>query len=417
MKNTNYFKSVISNTRKLYHCNTCHAKVICFAIIFLLLKPCVYAQVGEWEIDPSSSYAKTTTNANVGIGTNNPDGHTEIEYSAVRENGLIVSRVSTVTVIPGGGGNPTSLIPGFRSGTGSNTGLSINYNLATKLFDVNDAPLFLLRFKNSIYSTNPQSPSLNNIDNKLMFKSGCLGINSNNPRAELDVMHYGYNKNYPVAIFSMAQPLYVINDVDNGQVGENEGGIAAGGDVISNNTIGYTRHIQFVNYLSDNGFNNLSKDGDQGIFWTDGAGSTSVGTESVHGTNSNSGLVIAPWNHTLGGIRISNEGNVSIGIRDNFGYKLAVNGEIGCQKIHVEINHFPPDYVFNKEYKLLNIPDLEKFIKANKHLPEVPSATELLKNGMDLTEMNMLLLKKVEELTLYIIEQNKRIESLEKFVK
>jgi hypothetical protein len=80
-----------------------------------------------------------------------------------------------------------------------------------------------------------------------------------------------------------------------------------------------------------------------------------------------------------------------------------------------------PDYVFEKGYKLPSLKSVEKHIAANKHLPDVPSASEMKKNGVDLSQMNMTLLKKVEELTLYVIdqnkqimEQNKKIEALEK---
>jgi hypothetical protein len=72
-----------------------------------------------------------------------------------------------------------------------------------------------------------------------------------------------------------------------------------------------------------------------------------------------------------------------------------------------------PDYVFSSSYKIPKLPELEKFIQKNKHLPEVPSAKEMKKNGVDLAEMNMLLLKKVEEMTLLMIEQEKRIKHLE----
>jgi hypothetical protein len=61
--------------------------------------------------------------------------------------------------------------------------------------------------------------------------------------------------------------------------------------------------------------------------------------------------------------------------------------------------------------------EIETYIKENKHLPEVPSAKEMEKNGVQLGEMNMLLLKKVEELTLYVIEQNKEIKELKNEIK
>jgi hypothetical protein len=68
------------------------------------------------------------------------------------------------------------------------------------------------------------------------------------------------------------------------------------------------------------------------------------------------------------------------------------------------------DYVFEKDYKLMPLNDLDQFITENGHLPEVPTTEEAIKNGIELKEMNILLLKKVEELTLHLINQNKQIE-------
>ncbi|NJM17206.1 MAG: hypothetical protein HC896_19125 [Bacteroidales bacterium] len=75
------------------------------------------------------------------------------------------------------------------------------------------------------------------------------------------------------------------------------------------------------------------------------------------------------------------------------------------------------DYVFNEDYNLRTLTEVESFVKANKHLPGMPKGQELEKNGMDVAQMNNLLLEKIEELTLYVIEQNKRIEELEKQTK
>ncbi len=72
-----------------------------------------------------------------------------------------------------------------------------------------------------------------------------------------------------------------------------------------------------------------------------------------------------------------------------------------------------PDYVFDTtKYKLMSLADVERFVQTNRHLPEVPSAEEISKNGLDVAQMNLLLLKKVEELTLHLIEQEKRIKEL-----
>jgi len=76
-----------------------------------------------------------------------------------------------------------------------------------------------------------------------------------------------------------------------------------------------------------------------------------------------------------------------------------------------------PDNVFEPNYNLLPLKELEQYILKNKHLPGVPTQNEISKDGMDVYEMNAILLKKVEELTLYVIEQQKQIEQLENKIK
>jgi len=97
-------------------------------------------------------------------------------------------------------------------------------------------------------------------------------------------------------------------------------------------------------------------------------------------------------------------------------YKLFVKNGIRTEKVKVDIaaSNGWADYVFKKDYKLMPLKEVEHFITNNGHLPEVPSTEEAIKNGIELKEMNILLLKKIEELTLYTIEQQKRIEALEK---
>ena len=85
--------------------------------------------------------------------------------------------------------------------------------------------------------------------------------------------------------------------------------------------------------------------------------------------------------------------------------------EIKTGNLNVEVNNVA-DYVFDKNYKLLSLKDVEEYVKMNKHLPEIPNASELETNGMNVAEMNNLLLKKIEELTLYIIQLNKENEEI-----
>ncbi len=93
--------------------------------------------------------------------------------------------------------------------------------------------------------------------------------------------------------------------------------------------------------------------------------------------------------------------------------KLAVEGTIRAKEIKVMEVIGAPDYVFEADYKLRTLEATKAYIEENKHLPEIPSAAEMEANGIDLGDMNMRLLKKIEELTLYQIELLERIEKLE----
>lgn len=93
--------------------------------------------------------------------------------------------------------------------------------------------------------------------------------------------------------------------------------------------------------------------------------------------------------------------------------KLSVNGNIRAREIKVEVTNWP-DYVFRKSYDLKSLTEVEAFVNKHGHLPEIPSVGEVEVEGVSLGEMNKLLLKKIEELTLYLIEKDKKIEALDK---
>jgi hypothetical protein len=113
---------------------------------------------------------------------------------------------------------------------------------------------------------------------------------------------------------------------------------------------------------------------------------------------------------------VKSTGNVGIGTLDPGTYKLAVEGTIGARRIKV-VQSAWADFVFEPTYKLPSLAELETYIKVNKHLPDVPSAEEVSKNGLDVGEMNKILLQKIEELTLHVIEGDKRNRELEERIK
>jgi hypothetical protein len=108
-------------------------------------------------------------------------------------------------------------------------------------------------------------------------------------------------------------------------------------------------------------------------------------------------------------LHVTTAGNVGIGTADPKGYKLAVNGNAIFEKVIVKQYQNWPDYVFHATYRLRPLSEVEQFIKQYQHLPGVPSAADVEKNGLNLGDNQASLLKKIEELTLYLIEQNKEI--------
>jgi hypothetical protein len=111
-------------------------------------------------------------------------------------------------------------------------------------------------------------------------------------------------------------------------------------------------------------------------------------------------------------VSILGDGTVGIGTKNTQGYKLAVNGNAIFTKVRIKAYSAWPDYVFKKDYQLPGLDSLDKYIRLHQHLPGIAPAAEVKTAGMDVADGQAALLKKVEELTLYLIREHKEVEKL-----
>ncbi|HZH96623.1 MAG TPA: hypothetical protein VEY06_12090, partial [Flavisolibacter sp.] len=253
---------------------------------------------------------------------------------------------------------------GYNGVTLNGSTSAVDYNFLSCNFDKN------------LYINRPSGAGIHfrqsNNDQMIIAPNGNVGINATNPMAKLEI----------------------------GTTNVHDG------IVINHNTAGFIRI--HGNSLAQGSYNSMTKAGDAGIIYGSGVqpGSNSMAA---------AGFVIAPWYNGSAGLRMDKEGNIGIGTNatSDANYKLFVETGIKTRKIKVDQSNWP-DYVFDRTYRLRSLLEVEAYITKYSHLPEVPSAEEVEKDGIDLGEMTKQLLQKVEELTLYAIEANRKNQELEK---
>jgi hypothetical protein len=259
------------------------------------------------------------------------------------------------------------------SGTGSNINVFFTQD--------NDDHFALGKRANGSFYITRNKPGYGWVNNSFVIhrESGNIGIGSENPQQKLQIGFSGENGPYNYNKLSIPGQ-YNFENVYLGQFGNGSAG------------------LEFINHV--------------GLYASYGI-RMKANVDEVAGlqfqyagaTTAESGLVYTT------GMFMGLDGSVGVGTVTPGAYKLAVNGTIGTKKVVVTQTGWA-DYVFDSSYRLMSLPEVAAFIKTNKHLPEIPAAAKVAADGLDVGDTQRLLLQKIEELTLYLIEQHKKNEAL-----
>ncbi len=345
--------------------------IIILAIVFSLATINAQAQL----YTPTGTVTGSSVSPNVGVGSTAASptvllAPLHVRFSSntnANDMGLVIERSN--------GSQPSSLQRGvaiaFKDGD--------NPTLTAGIAGIRQSPTSnfngdLAFFTNGTGASSNPSTFANMTERMRIRANGYVGIGTSDPKTRLDLgeLRFGLISEFPVegSVSESIWGTFIASDLNNLQR------LRIG--VVNDS---YTRAEIFLD--NSNTIN----------------GSISFKTTNIHAAPQTR-LYIAP------------DGKIGVGLT-NPGYLLSVNGVAAATEVQVKTN-VGADYVFESSYDLLPLTELEKYLKVNKHLPEVPPAKEMIENGIKLSEMNVLLLKKVEELTLYMIELKKENEAQKK---
>jgi len=383
---------------------------------------------------------RISSDGKVGIGTNNPltklDVAGQVKVSTLSYTGSNSNEIRLIGTLPSGeikGLNIIGFAPDFPISS------CINPNLAW--------------FNSTCSGANPNH----------IFKQpleGYLGIGTDNPQAKIDIASDGSDYSTSALQIKNFNSALLLKIRDDGKIGIGEanpteklsvnGNVSVSGTILGNQTSGALfingntgssdggtvelyghgssassevhligKSIKFYDYQGPNQWDlnmTINSEGDVGIGTEYPSGRLHVITK-----NNDQNHIALQVTNSSGSNILSVRDNGQIGINwdfntgtpgSNSNYKLAVNGGIISTFSRVQLSGEWQDYVFKDDYELMTISELKEFIDQNNHLPGVPTEEKVKQDGIDLGQMNQILLEKVEELTLYLILLQSQIDEL-----
>jgi len=346
---------------------------------------------------------------NVGVGTNNPESILHIAETKTATDGVdgVFVNIQNTTNLAASGS-----LTGIRFRTdGVGTPINSRYKGGMFFEKTGSFGVGSLHFLTNNTGTNT---SVSMADARMSITSlGDIGIGTSLPNHRMHVtggdlflesssgsFRYGYSggDQWALSTIGGGQNLLFRTSTDGNtfttqhQFSQN-GNVSIGGPSPAARLHVSTTSSEVVRLNGNNPYLSFydNTDGYRGYLWYDG-------TNMVLGAVSSN-------------LRLS--GNVVLGSTPAVGYRLSVDGKAIFEEARVQLSTAWPDYVFAHDYKLLSLSELAQSIAKHKHLPNMPPASEVEKNGFDLGDMNRRLLEKVEELTLYIIDLDKKKNALE----
>jgi hypothetical protein len=358
-----------------------------------------FSNDGKLGIGGAAGTAKLYVNGNVGIGTNAPAYPLDVVGGIRATGNITVPTVNNIYIGYGGSGIVNSIALGTGVLGGANNTGSANVAIGATVLNAAN----MNGYQNVAVGTALLLSNTSGFGNTAIGTNS-LGLNTTGA-ANVGIGVNALNSN----VTGIGSVAIGTNVLSNATAGTN---IAIGyhaGEFIT--TGAGNTFLGFYSTVNVNGSNNTiigSSVSYNKIGITTGSGNTIVGGNI-------SGLSPTLTNHIiladgLGNQRfiIDDTGNAGIGTSTPDA-KLTVNGTVHAKEVKVNTNILP-DYVFDKEYNLTSLKDVKAYIDKNHHLPEIPSAQQVAKDGLNLGEMNTRLLKKIEELTLYLIEKDTELK-------